>query len=240
MSADRDDAAALHREEPRARGDCVRRNRAAPPYQCGRPPSALQSWAHLAGWIQTVVQALGRCVGTAAILHAATRALHPAISGFPNRGLVRSHPSAHRRRRGRLLRHSSIRRNSRHPHDCCRPVASDPPVRRSPGCAHAAGEHPHGRLVGVRRCYQTHWIAEDLALRYAPFAPHYVGLTPPRTPAVAAPWPRPYWGLGLVRSWQRSARWSALSRRQWPTPLVAKSPVVMGSCGVHSAECGAV
>ena len=151
MSADRDDAAALHREEPRARGDCVRRNRAAPPYQCGRPPSALQSWAHLAGWIQTVVQALGRCVGTAAILHAATRALHPAISGFPNRGLVRSHPSAHRRRRGRLLRHSSIRRNSRRPHDRCRPVASDPPVRRSPGCAHAAGEHPHGRLVCVRR-----------------------------------------------------------------------------------------
>ena len=89
-------------------------------------------------------------------------------------------------------------------------------------------------------CYQTHWIAEDLALHYAPFAPHYVGLTPPQTPAVAAPWPRPYWGLGLVRSWQRSARWSALSRRQWPTPLVAKSPVVMGYCGVHSAECGAV
>ena len=67
-------------------------------------------------------------------------------------------------------------------------------------------------------CYQTHWIAENLALHYAPFAPHYVGLTPPQTPAVAAPWPRPYRGLGLVRSWQRSARWSALSRRQWPTP----------------------
>jgi hypothetical protein len=99
------------RKRPRRGHDCSRRNRAAPPYQCGRPPSALQSWAHLAGWIQTVVQALGRCVGTAAILHAATRALHPAICEIPTRGPVRRPPywcvagrvrsqQSHRSRRG--------------------------------------------------------------------------------------------------------------------------------------------
>lgn len=72
-------------EQQRGCRGCSRRNRAAPPYQCGRPPSALLSSAHLAGGIPAVVQVPGRCVATAAILHAVTRALLPAKtrSGSP-------------------------------------------------------------------------------------------------------------------------------------------------------------
>ena len=48
------------------------------------------------------------------------------------------------------------------------------------------------------------------------------------------------WGLDLVRSWPQRAPWSALSRRQWTTPLAVRIPAFMGYCGVHSAEFGAV
>jgi hypothetical protein len=50
--------------------------------------------------------------------------------------------------------------------------------------------------------------------------------------------PRRSRGLDLVRSWPPRAPWSALSRRQWMTPLAAKCLVFMGYCGVHSAEFG--
>jgi hypothetical protein len=52
--------------------------------------------------------------------------------------------------------------------------------------------------------------------------------------------PRRRWGLDLVRSRPQRAPWSALSRRQWTTPLAARCPVFMGYCGVHSAEFGPV
>ena len=56
----------------------MRRNPAAPlrpPDQCGRPTGALPWSSQLTGWIPSVVQVAGRCVGTAAILYAAKRAL---------------------------------------------------------------------------------------------------------------------------------------------------------------------
>ena len=52
--------------------------------------------------------------------------------------------------------------------------------------------------------------------------------------------PRRRWGLDLVRSRPQRAPRSALSRRQWTTPLAARFPVFMGYCGVHSAEFGHV
>ena len=59
---------------------CVRRNPAATPDQCGRPPGALPWSSQLARWIPSVLQVAGRCVGTAAILYAAKRALLSARS----------------------------------------------------------------------------------------------------------------------------------------------------------------
>ena len=51
--------------------------------------------------------------------------------------------------------------------------------------------------------YRTCWIDKDPVLHYAPFSPHYVGLTPPRTSTTGDRNPRRCWGLDLVRSWPR-------------------------------------
>ena len=50
---------------------------------------------------------------------------------------------------------------------------------------------------GRMGCYRACWIDEDPVLQYAPFSPHYVGLTPPRTSTTGDREPPPSLGSRL-------------------------------------------
>lgn len=86
----------------------------------------------------------------------------------------------------------------------------------------------------------TCWIDKDPVLHYAPFSPHYVGLTPPRTSAKGDREPPPSLGSRLSAELASSRAVVRTKSTSVDDPLATRFPVFMGYCGVHSAEFGPV